>query len=140
MATYAYDPANSVLVVDGYRVTAFADGSFIEIEANEDDFKSYHGAVGAAWVKQKDHGCKITFTLRGDSADNDVLSAKRNLRKSVPMAAFETFFGEIKGTSKVQAHRCQFTKVPKLERSTDHPKAEWSVESLGADITIGSML
>lgn len=140
MATFAYDPANSVLIVNGYRVTAFADGTMIDIEANEDDFKPYHGAVGAAWVKQKDHGVKITFTTRGDSSDNDVLSAMRNLQKAVPMPAFEVFYKESLGTTLVKAHRCRFTKFPKLERGTDHPKVEWSIESLAADSTIGSMV
>jgi hypothetical protein len=140
MATYAFDPYNSILIIDGYRVTAFADGTMIEIEANEDDFKAYHGATGANWVKQKDHGVKITFTTRGDSADNDVLSAKRNIQRAVPAPAFESYFKEVKGSTKVAAHRCRFVKIPKIERGTDHPKVEWTVESLAADINVGSML
>ena len=39
MSLFAYDPQNSILIVAGYRVTQFADGTALTIEATDDGIR-----------------------------------------------------------------------------------------------------
>lgn len=138
MATY--DPQNSVLIIDGYRVTGFADGTFITITANEQDFTPSHGADGAAWVRNKDKGTKVSFSLRGDAVANAVLSANAKTRKLVKAPPFESSFYEIDGGTSAAVHSCQFIKSPEIQRGMELPKVDWEVEGLTADTQIGGIV
>ena len=140
MSLFAYDPQNSILIVAGYRVTQFADGTAITIEATDDDFKAHHGVRSAAWVKQKNKGFKLTFSVMGDSADNAQLGARQRLQKAGPSAPFPVMFAEINGTSKAVGTRGRFVKAPKIERGADMPKVEYTVECLDGSVNPGMML
>lgn len=140
MSQYPYDPQNGILVVDGYRVTQFAEGTYITIEPTDDDFKAYHGVKSETWVRQKNKGFKLTFSVPADSADNAHLSLRLRLQKAGPTPAFSTLFREINGTSYAKGNRCRFTKPPKLERSTEMPKVEYVVEALTGEVQCGMML
>jgi hypothetical protein len=71
-----YDPLLVAMVFAGIPIVGLADGTFIKIERNEDDWKDYAGTDGeVAWARQHDKRGTVTFTLKITSPSNAELSA-----------------------------------------------------------------
>ena len=71
-----YDPLLVAMTFGGVPIVGLADGTFIKIERNEDEWKDYAGTDGeVAWARQHDKRGTVTFTLKITSPSNDDLSA-----------------------------------------------------------------
>lgn len=71
-----YDPLLVAMVFGGAPIVGIAEGTFIKIERNEDEWKDYAGTDGeVAWARQHDKRGTVTFTLKITSPSNDDLSA-----------------------------------------------------------------
>ena len=76
MPGQTYDPLLVAMTYGGVPVVGLAEGTFIKIERNEDDWKDYAGSDGeVAWARQHDKRGTVTFTLKITSPSNDDLSA-----------------------------------------------------------------
>jgi len=71
-----YDPLLVGMTFGGVPVVGLADGSFIEVTRNEDDWKDYAGTEGeVVWARQHDKRGVVKFTLKMTSPTNDAFSA-----------------------------------------------------------------
>lgn len=71
-----YEPLLVSMVYAGFPIVGLAEGTFIEIERNEDDWKDYCGTDGeVVWARQHDKRGTVKFILKNTSATNDDLSA-----------------------------------------------------------------
>jgi len=73
LATFA--PDDIVLVINDYRITDFADGTFIDINKNSQPFRQVRGIRGKhTRVHTRDRSGTIRFRLLQTSNQNDILS------------------------------------------------------------------
>lgn len=70
-----FSPANTLLVVGGFPITGFMEGTFITVERETDTFSDHCGADGEVnRVRSSDKRATMTVTIKQTSASNDVLS------------------------------------------------------------------
>lgn len=78
MATY--DPGLVRLIYGSILLQEFMDGTFIEVESDEDSFMKHIGADGhPVRVRNRNEGGKIRATLQQSSRSNPSLSAMHQL-------------------------------------------------------------
>jgi len=71
-----YDSLLVAMVFGGLRIAGLAEGTFVKIERNEDDWKDYAGTDGeVVWARQHDKRGTVVFTLKNTSPSNADLSA-----------------------------------------------------------------
>lgn len=71
-----YNPSDVSIIYGGSPITGFADGTFVVVESNEDDFTLQVGSDGeSARSKTNNNSGRITITLIQTSDSNDVLAA-----------------------------------------------------------------
>lgn len=74
-AVRTYNPARVTVIVHGFNVTGFADGTFVNIVQVADGITSQVGADGEiARAINVDRRCTVTITLQQTSEANDFLS------------------------------------------------------------------
>jgi len=70
-----YDPKKILVLINGQRITGFADGTFVEIEFPE-SFTTQKGAQGAhTRTRVADSSATLTLSLQQTSPSNAFLSA-----------------------------------------------------------------
>lgn len=76
MAVTTLDPKQVFIIIGGAHITGYADGSFIEVDRDEDSFTKKTGADGlTARAKSNNRGASFKITLMQTSPSNDVLTA-----------------------------------------------------------------
>jgi len=78
-----FDPKKVIVIFGGVPIGGFADGTFVEISANDEEgFKKVVGADGeVARAQSNDNTHQITITLLQSSQSNQHLSTVRNADK-----------------------------------------------------------
>ena len=86
---HVYDPDQVSIMVCGIPIDGgFADGSFIEIEQDSDDFVDVAGTDGdVTRSKTNDRRATVTLTLMQSALGNALLSALSNTDKKKPNGA-----------------------------------------------------
>lgn len=86
---HVYDPNELSIMVCGIPIEGgFADGSFVEIEQDSDDFADVVGVDGdVTRSKTNDRRATITITLMQSSASNALLSALNNIDRKASNGA-----------------------------------------------------
>lgn len=71
-----YDPAKVNLVIGGFRITGFDEGSFITLSRNMESWKYRQGPDGVEGVRSKSNNksASLTIVLKHTAAANYVLS------------------------------------------------------------------
>jgi hypothetical protein len=71
-----YDPLLYAMVVGSIPITGLAEGTFLKVKRNVDNFTRYTGTDGeTSWARQHDKSGEISFVLKQTSECNDALSA-----------------------------------------------------------------
>jgi hypothetical protein len=71
-----YDPKQVQVILDGNPITGFADGTFVEIEFDEQAWNKVTGADNlVSRSKTNNYAGTVTVTLLATSSGNDVLNA-----------------------------------------------------------------
>src|SRR5579859_3747108 len=134
-----YNPAFFFQSIGGQPITGYADGSFIEIEQNVDDFEVTVGASGETVVTQSNNKSgKITITLLQSALSNDMLNSLRNARIAGGPAV-PYFAKELNGNTTISAPNCWIKKVPNVKRGKEISEVEWILETDAIDIQVGSL-
>lgn len=75
MAYAQYDPSQVSVIVGGAPISGFADGTFVEVSFDEQQWNKVTGADGLTQrSKTNNYAGTITITLMNGSSSNDVLS------------------------------------------------------------------
>lgn len=141
MSTKTYDPKQMKITFGGLILGAFADGTFLEVERDEDTFSRKVGASGeACWVRNRNRGGKITFTVMQDSLTNDGLSAFVVVDELTGQGVQSFFAAEANGTTAVHSGECRISKPAKVTRGKEHNSVEWTIDCADIDIFNGGLL
>ena len=123
MAT-TYDPELVNLIVDGFVVTGFADGTFINAERNEDLRELEVGAKGEVIVVENaDDTGMFSFTLQPTSPANSVL---RQLAKSGESFA-TSVVDDNDNSANSFASECYVASFPSNDKADSPEDREWEV-------------
>jgi len=135
---FQYDPKDVVVVYGALVLTGFADGTFVKVAMNEDDFGLKVGADGEGCrVRKRNKSATVEVTLLQSSASNAALSASRALdietpegllgkQLSITTSSGNTFF----------AAAAWIKKMPDVEFSKDVEHRMWVFEMIELEATI----
>lgn len=138
---HTYDPAAVLPSFAKNVLTGFADGTFIEVERNEDGFTLAVGAGGeSARAASRNKSGRITFTILSTSQTNDILSAIAVQDELLGTGVGEFQMVEANGTTVVHATNCWVMKLPKVERGKEVSDTVWVLESDNIDIYAGGLV
>jgi len=109
----------------------FADGTFINVEFDEDSVAKTVGAQGAVTATMNAHrGGKATFTILQGSPTNDLLSAlaASSRPSNAALIVRPLFIKDLNGTTLVSAAEAWVLKVPNTEFGKEVASREWVID------------
>lgn len=130
MAVKTYDPSQVAIIVGGFNITGFADGSFITIARNADAFALYVGTDGEGTrAKSNNKSGKITITLAQSSDSNAILSGIANLDELSNNGIVPVLVKDNSGTSLYAAETAWIVKASDSEFGKELGSREWILET-----------
>lgn len=133
-----YDPNEVIISVLGVTVTGYADGSFVDLEYDEDAFSLVVGAGGeTARVRSQNRSATITLTLMQTSPINDALSAAHNadLQSGNGVGAFG--LKDNRGTTNLGAQNCWIQKPSPVGFAKELQDRTWILRADKCEGVIG---
>jgi hypothetical protein len=126
-----YDANEVTIIIAGIPIdSGFADGEFLRIEQDSDDFTDVVGTDGEVTrSKTNDRRATVTLILMQSATGNAVLSALNLLDKKVGSGAGVGPFlvRDKQGTSLYSASKCWIAKPPTASFGREAGPREWKV-------------
>lgn len=134
-----YDPKNVQIIMGGVPITGFADGTFIDVAMDEDQFTKTVGGDGEVSRAKSNNQCAtVTVTLQQTSGSNDVLSGLYQADKLNNAGAVPLMIKEI-GTGKTLCftQAAWVERLPNTTYSKDIEERAWTIATGQLEIFIG---
>ena len=126
---YQYDPQQMTCSFKGENITGFAEGTFIEIERNEDAYTVYVGATGdVTRTRSRNRTGKATLTLMAQAPSNDSLMDIHMDDEQFGDGVGPLLIKDLNGLTVARAAEAWVTKVPKVERGKEAGTSQWVLE------------
>lgn len=133
-----HDPSQCLLSFDGVPISGYADGTFIEVEANDDSFTLQIGSDGEATrSRSQNRSGVLTLTLMQGSASNDFLSGMLLSDRINGDGVGALQMADNLGTTLVLAQNAWVKRSPNVRRSKESDTVEWVFESDRMDVFVG---
>jgi hypothetical protein len=132
MALRQYDPAKVLITLGNDLLSGYADGTFLNVEQNEDSYTLQMGTDGEGTrTRTNNESARITVTLMQSSASNDVLSALHELDKAIGFGAgcVPLLIKDFSGRSIFSAEKAWIVKPPSSEFGREATGREWMIET-----------
>lgn len=129
MALGTYSPLDIVMTLNDYKLSDFAEGTFIEVTQNSYNFKPVRGIRGKhTRVRNRDRSGTITFRLSQTSPQNDILSKLAYQDDINQSALLFVVLRDVGGLEGVQAVNAYLEGYPNLtyKGDTTTPR-EWRI-------------
>jgi hypothetical protein len=131
MSMKVYDADQVSIIVGGILIdSGFADGEFLRIEQEGDDFTDLVGTDGqVVRSKSNDRRATATVLLSQTSEGNQALSALSNLDRSTPNGAGIVPFlvRDRQGASIYTSEECWIMKPPDVSFDREATVREWTI-------------
>lgn len=138
MTVKTYDPTQVSLIVGGFNITGFADGSFVTVARNADAFALHIGTDGEGTrAKSSNKSGRITITLAQSSDSNAVLSAFLAADELSNTGVVPVLVKDSSGTSLFAAETAWIVKAPDAEFGRELGSREWIIETDNLAVFIG---
>lgn len=132
------DPNSIIMTFKGVDITGVADGTFVEVEYDEDAYTHHVGAKGEVTrVKNCNEMGTVTFTLGQGSSCNDKLSAIAIADRKSGSGVGKLLITDLKGTTKYRADKAWIRKMAKGEHGKEHANRSWVITAEKLEVTIG---
>ena len=126
MAIATYSSKEVKIIVGVIPIIGFVDGSFVDVEYNEETFKPYTGADSEhARSRNANESGKITIKLNQTSPCNDLLSLIYNTDKETGNGIVPIAIKDGSGNTVVFGAECYIEKAPKISFGKDIEAREW---------------
>lgn len=133
MSTKVYDANEVTLVFAGIPIdSGYADGEFIRIAQESDDFTDVVGTDGEVTrSKTNDRRTTISVILMQSSVGNAALSALNNLDRAANNGAGvgPILIADRQGTSVFAAAECWISKPPDVSYDREATAREWTLRA-----------
>lgn len=120
-----YDPKSVSVIVNGYTVSGFAEGTFVKVERVKPEtyitHVGAHGEVGR--TKNTDKTGRITITLKGTSPSNVILDVFKNLSAPIAMAVLN----KSDRSFAAAASNAWVSKDPANEFGAEESNVDWEI-------------
>ena len=129
----AYDPKKVLLIVNGAQISGYADGTFINVEFNNDKWTTKVGADGEhVHSKTNDNSATVTVTLLPGAAGNAIFQAQLLLDEVDNLGIFAMM---------VRDQHSNTLHATRSGRVMKQPTSVYSQEAEGKEwvITVGNM-
>ena len=129
MGFATYDPKEVKVVLGDNPITGYADGTFVEIEFDEQQWNKVTGADGlTSRSKTNNYAGTVTITLLATSPGNDVLNAlwqkdRRNNNGVVPL-----LIKDASGRTRWSSQHAWVQQMPSQSFSKDTEEREWIID------------
>ncbi len=138
MAVRIYDAREVSLVIAGIPIdSGFANGEFVKLEQNEEDFKMISGTDGQVTrSKIYNKSARATIRLMQTADGNASLSALRRLDLANPNGAGVGSFllkDRSSGNVVYQAEDCWIAAPPKVSFDAEAKEREWMIDIASLD-------
>jgi len=133
-----YDPSRVSFVFKGIKLSAFQDGTFIDVERKADGFMMHVGSAGdVTRTRNLDRAGSYTLTLMAQSSDNDLLQAIADEDEQ-----FGTGFGPCQvldhnGNMECHSVIAWIRKRPKIERAKESGGTVWVLDCADLELNAG---
>ena len=136
---YTVDPKKIVMVFGTKRIKGFADGTFLDVERNEDMFSEVVGADGEVTrVKSNNRTGTATFTLLQSSTSNDDLSAYALVDEQTGLGVFPFIVTDTLGKTNIFSAMGYIKRIAKVEESKTATNREWKIFLVDVNVFVGS--
>lgn len=130
-----YDPSQVIFSFFGINVTGYMDGTFIEVERDEDAFTKHVGALGdVTRTRNLNRSGKVTLTLKSEAPSNDLLAALHAQDEQFGLNYGPLSIKDLNGNMRVSATYAWVQKAPKIERAKESGSVQWVFDC--ADVSI----
>lgn len=138
MAVATFDPKSVLISFGGVPLSGFADGTFLELTADTQQFTKVVGADGfTTRVKSNDYGGILTLTLSQSSPSNDVLSGFLALDRTTNTAVLPLLIKDMSGTTLVFAAQAWIQQFPDTAFGNEINNRAWIFDLADLDLLIG---
>lgn len=133
-----YDPKDVHVIIDGNPISGYADGTFLSVEFDEQQWNKVTGADGhTARSKTNNYAGKVTVTLLATSVGNDVMNSlwqrdRRNNSGAVPLIVRDS-----QGRTVWSAQYAWVQQMPTQDFSKDTESREWVIDCADLAGSIG---
>lgn len=135
-----YDPTEVTVSFAGINLQGFADGEFIRVEQEADDFTDVVGTDGeVSRSKTSDRRATITFILMQTSESNILLSALSNADRDNPGGAGvgALYIRDRQGTTVFRAGEAWISRPPNASFDRQATSREWTLRCARLERTDG---
>lgn len=125
-----YDPDQVTVSFAGYNITGFADGEFVRVEQESDNFSDVVGSDGhVTRSKTNDRRANVMFILMQSSMSNDVLSALANddLANSGGYGVKALVVKDLQGDTVFRAEKAWISRPPDATFDKEATSREWTI-------------
>ncbi len=133
-----YSPDRVLVVFKGITITGFQDGTFIDIENDEDAFTMHTGSLGdVVRTRNLNRTGKVTMTLMMAALSNDDLMQIHiaDLKSGVSTGPFSMV--DTSGNTVCVATDAWIKKAPKIERAKESGHCIWVLDCADLEIFAG---
>lgn len=133
-----YDPEQVTVSFMDIDIRGYMDGTFIEVERDEEAFTKHVGALGdVTRTRNLNRSGKVTITLTQAAPSNDLLSSSH-----LDDEQFGLNYGPLKiqdhnGNMRVFATYAWISKAPKIERAKESGSVQWVFDCADLKIEAG---
>lgn len=129
MAVKTYSPKKVSVVIGGFIISGYAEGSFVKVEYEDDAFTKVTGADGET---SRTHSANIsgtiTLTLLQTSESNDVLSGLHIADRLSLQGVVPVLIKDNNGTTFAGAPEAWIKKMPESEFAKEMGEREWVID------------
>lgn len=138
MSVRSFDPKAVIISIGGIPVSGFADGTFLEITADTQQFSKVIGSDGfATRVKTNNYGGVMTLTLAQSSPSNDALSALLNADRLANAGVVPILVKDLSGTSIFFSATGWIQQFPDVTYGNTINNRAWTFDLAEMDVFIG---
>lgn len=138
MALSTFDPKSVLVSIGGAIMSGFADGEFLSIIADNQQFSKVVGADGfTTRVKSNNYNGTLTLTLSQSSPSNDILSGFLNLDRISNLGIVPILIKDMSGTTTLFSAQGWIQQFPDVTYSNEISNRAWTFDLVDIDIFIG---
>lgn len=138
MAVATFDPKSVIVTIGGVPMSGYADGTFLEVTADTQQFSKIVGADGyTTRVKSNNYGGVMTLTLSQSSPSNDVLSAFLAVDRATNAGVLPILIKDLSGSTVIFAGTGWIQQFPDVAFGNEINNRSWVLDLADIDILIG---
>lgn len=126
MSLQRYSPDRVKITFGGVPITGFMDGTFVEVERNEDAYTTHVGSLGdVTRTRNLNKTGKVTITLMQHAPVNDFLQIFLVDDELVETAPDALQVKDLSNGMRCHASQAWIEKAPKIERGKESMGIQW---------------